>query len=124
VGVHLAAGAYKVLADIIRSNLPVETVLKTMKGYYTKVDIDKRKWWWGGYELGLAFLPDWVGQFVYDPTIDPKGERFVPGMVVNYESNFYLPRNAGMAVLIDTVMFKKSGVKILGSGIQFDVIEV
>jgi len=123
-GVHLAAGAYEVLADIIRPNLPVETVLKMMKEYYTKVGIDKRKWWWGGYELGLAFLPDWVGQFVYDPTIDPKGERFVPGMVVNYESNFYLPRNLGMAVLIDTVVFKRSSAKILGKNIPFDVIVV
>jgi hypothetical protein len=45
-------------------------------------------------------------------------------MVVNYESNFYLPDNAGMAVLIDTMIFKKSGARILGSNIPFDVIEV
>jgi len=123
-GVHLAAGAFEVLEDLIEPNLPVETLIKTMKEYYAKVGIEKRRWWWGGYELGIAFPPDWVGEFVFDPTVDPRGERFVPGMVVNYESNFYLPDNAGMAVLIDTMIFKKSGARILGSNIPFDVIEV
>lgn len=123
-GVHLAAGAFEVLEDLIRPNLPVAVLLDTMKEYYTRVGIEKRKWWWGGYELGLSFPPDWVGEFVYESSIDPNDERFVPGTVVNYESNFYLPNGAGMAVLIDTVVFKKSSAKILGRNIPFDVITV
>ena len=122
--VRVAGKAFDVLEDIVEPGLPVERLLSAMKRYYSRAGIESRKWWWGGYELGIAFPPDWVGDFVYDPTIDCSGERFVPGMVVNYESNFYLPGNAGLAALVDTVVFRRSSARVMCRQIPFELIVV
>ena len=122
--VRLAAGAYDLLEEVVEPNLPVQLLLDTMKAYYTKTGLEERKWFWGGYELGIAFSPDWVGQFVYEPLQDPRGERFVPGMVVNYESIFFLPGDAGLAGLVDSVVFRKSGARLLGRNVPFDLMAV
>ncbi|MGH8648969.1 MAG: M24 family metallopeptidase, partial [Burkholderiales bacterium] len=111
--VHLAAGAFDVLEEIIEPNLPVRRLLGALKKYYANAGIEKRMWFWGGYELGFAFSPDWVGQFVYEPLKDPGDERFVPGMVVNYEGIVFLPRDAGVSALIDTIAFGESSARIL-----------
>ena len=49
--------------------------------------------------------PDWVGPFSYDVEVDNKAKKFEDGMVINYESDFYLPCGAGMTLLIDTLIF-------------------
>lgn len=123
-GVRLAGKAFDILERLIEPNLPVERLLSEMKDYYSRAGIERRRWWWGGYELGIAFPPDWVGEFVYDPTIDPAGARFEPGMVVNYESNFYLPENAGLAALVDTLVFGRDSARIMCKEIPFELLIV
>jgi len=112
--VELSAGSFDTIRKIIRPGLGVAEFIQIMKAYYDRVGIEKEKLWYGGYELGIAFPPDWVGTFVYDPTLDVKGRLFAPGMVVNYESNFYLPHKAGASLLINTIVFKKDSAEILG----------
>ena len=60
--------------------------------------------WTGGYELGCAFPPDWVGGFAYTVGEDSGEAVLEPGLVVNFESNFYLPGRPGMSMLIDTLV--------------------
>ncbi len=112
--VELSAGAFDVIAEVIRPNLPVSEFNERMKAYYEEVGIEQDKWWFGGYELGIAFPPDWVGEFVYDVEIDAGDQLFVPGTVVNYESNFYLPHKAGVSYQINTLIFTKERARILG----------
>jgi Xaa-Pro aminopeptidase len=112
--VGLSAGAFDVIAELIRPNLPVAEFNERMKKYYQEVGIEQDKWWYGGYELGIAFPPDWVGEFVYDVDIDAGDKLFVPGTVVNYESNFYLPHKAGVSYQINTLVFTEKEAKILG----------
>ncbi|MCE2603899.1 hypothetical protein LH384_32960, partial [Pseudomonas aeruginosa] len=64
------------------------------------------QYWLGGYELGISFPPDWVGNFVYDPYIDSNGARFEPGMVVNFETGFGI---------VDTLVFTEKEARILGT---------
>ena len=59
----------------------------------------------GGYELGLAFPPDWVGNYVYEMTDTESQKILEPGTVVNFESQFYSPRMSGITYYIDTLMF-------------------
>ena len=113
--VRLSARSFDLMCEIIEPNLPVELLLGAMRKYYERAGIYRDRMWFGGYELGIAFPPDWVGQFVFDETLDCTGKRFVPGTVVNYESNFYLPGNAGASLLINTIVFGKKGAKMLGS---------
>jgi len=113
--VGLSAGSFDLVKRIIRPGLRVTEFLGSMKAYYKKARILQDKMWFGGYELGIAFPPDWVGSFVYDDTLDCRGKLFAPGTVVNYESNFYLPGNAGASLLINTMEFRRTKAKILGS---------
>lgn len=112
--VELSAKAFDLVRELIRPNLPVKEFNDQMRAYYQKVGILHDKWWVGGYELGIAFPPDWVGQFVYDIDLDAGDKRFVPGTVVNYESNFYLPHKAGVSYQINTLVFTEKQAKILG----------
>ncbi|MDH5437734.1 MAG: Xaa-Pro peptidase family protein [Candidatus Bathyarchaeota archaeon] len=112
--VELSAKAYDVIAKLIRPNLPVAEFNQKMKAYYEEAGILQDKWWVGGYELGIAFPPDWVGEFVYDMEIDAGDQLFVPGTVVNHESNFYLPHKAGTSYQINTLIFTEEDARIPG----------
>ena len=54
-----------------------------------------------------------MGDFFYELGTDPGNEAFVPGDVVNYEANFYLPHNAGLAMSINTMAFTEEGAAFL-----------
>lgn len=112
--VELSAKAFEVIGNLIRPNLPVSEFNQKMKAYYEEAGILQDSWWVGGYELGIAFPPDWVGEFVYDMYLDAGDQLFVPGTVVNYESNFYLPHKAGVSYQINTLVFTEKQARILG----------
>ena len=69
----------------------------------------------GGYEMGIACPPDWVGSFHYG--VDEElGEQktFVPGTVANHESQFFLPHLQGFSILIDTMAVTETQARWLG----------
>jgi Xaa-Pro aminopeptidase len=45
----------------------------------------------------------------------------IPGTVVNYESDFYLPKGAGMSAIMDTIAVSEDKAEIL-SGIPQELI--
>ena len=56
--------------------------------------------------MGIAFFPDWVGNFVYEPLAEKNAGRvFEPGTAVNYEVQVFLPKHAGCFVAIETLLF-------------------
>jgi Xaa-Pro aminopeptidase len=107
--------AVNVVADAIHPGLPVRDLLDRVESYYRDVGLLGDEWWIGGYELGVAFPPDWVGDFVYELGVDPGDAAFEPGDVVNYEANFYLPHQAGLAMSINTMAFTEDGAAFLQS---------
>ncbi|MEM3038352.1 MAG: Xaa-Pro peptidase family protein [Thermoplasmata archaeon] len=111
--VDASAGSFELLKNIVRPNMLINELTRKLAEYYKKKRIDKECLWFGGYDLGIAFPPDWVGSFAYDADTDLKDRRFVPGTVVNYESNFYLPRRAGVSLLINTIEFKDKEARLL-----------
>ena len=113
--VNLSAGASKLLAATIRPHIPINTLTSTMQGYYEDAGIWEERWWVGGYEMGIAFAPEWVGPRVYDPGVDEGDRCFEPGDVFNYESDFFLPRKSGLSLIIDTMAFYDSHAEILHS---------
>jgi hypothetical protein len=60
--------------------------------------------WIGGYELGIAFPPDWVGSYYFDVWKELGNDAFEPGFVSNYEANFYLPKDSCLSCMIDTMI--------------------
>jgi Xaa-Pro aminopeptidase len=107
--------AVNVVAGVIRPGLPVRDLLDAVRSYYTDTGLIDEAWWVGGYELGIAFPPDWVGEFWYDLGTDPGDEAFVTGDVCNYEANFYLPESAGLSMCINTMVFDTAQARFLQS---------
>lgn len=106
-------GAMDVVADTVRPHLPVRELMSTVEAYYRDAGILGEGWWIGGYELGIAFPPDWVGEFMYELGTDQGDATFLPGDVVNYEANFYLPEDAGLAMAINTMAFTDDSASFL-----------
>ncbi|WP_162464037.1 MULTISPECIES: Xaa-Pro peptidase family protein [unclassified Mycolicibacterium] len=104
----IQAGAYDVLADVARDGIAVRDVNHALLDYYTQAGVWGLHGWTGGYELGLSFPPDWVGEFVFsldDPDVDGV---FEAGMVTNYESIV----NYGM---IDTIVYGTDSSRCLST---------
>ena len=110
-----AAGVFDLIARTIKPGLPVKTLNDAVQAYYEEVGIWEDHGYIGGYELGIAFPPDWVGEFNYGPHIPAEDQYFQPGMVVNHESQFFMPRNVGYTMLIETLMFTEDEARMLGT---------
>ena len=106
---------FAVLDQILRPNIRVDEILSAVKQSFIDVGVWEDHWWIGGYELGIAFAPDWDGHFTYDIDTDPHDDTLEPGMVVNFESNFYLPKGIGCSGVINTMEISESGVSWLSN---------
>jgi len=106
--------------DFIRATLKTGMRLgdfaKALVGFYEKQGIWENRGWCGGYEMGIAFPPDWVGNFVFD-ILDPFNHDrvFEPNTVMNYENQFYLPKRQGHFFQIDSIMFEPKGWKYMSN---------
>lgn len=104
---ELSSGVFSVIDSLLRPGLQVADLVQAARAYYDDVGIWSDAGWVGGYELGLAFPPDWVGNYVYEMS-DTDSERvFEPGTIVNFESQFFAPRMSGITYYIDTLLFKE-----------------
>ena len=108
-----SARSFELIADMIEPNLAVRDLVSRLKKYYEKeAGIWDNAAWVGGYELGIAFPPDWVGNFVYELSDSDSDVLFEPGTVVNYESQFFGPNLHGLTYLIDTLIFEQDKARI------------
>jgi Xaa-Pro aminopeptidase len=117
------AGAVRLVADVIRPGLLVRDLLTALEEYYGSEGILEELWWVGGYELGIALPPDWVGGWFFDTWTDPGEGAFDSGVVTNLEGNFYLPDMAGLTMQINTLVFTDDSADVL-YGIPPDLITV
>ena len=107
----LSWGVFDVIDSILRPGLPVAELVARTRAYYEEVGIWSDAGWVGGYELGLAFPPDWVGNFVYEMSDTDSDRVFEPGTIVNFESQFFAPRMSGITYYVDTLLFKEDGAR-------------
>lgn len=111
--IELVLGGVAVVADVLRPGMPVRELLDAANEYFGGCGLIGDEWWIGGYELGLAFPPDWVGDFEYTLGVDPGDEVFGVGEVCNFEANFYLPHQKGLAMSINTMAFESDRAEFL-----------
>lgn len=107
-----SARSFDVIAQMLRPDLPLRELVITLKDYYESAGIWENAAWVGGYELGIAFPPDWVGNFVYELSDVNSDVVFAAGNVVNYESQFFGPKLSGLTYLIDTLVFEQDTAHI------------
>jgi len=91
--IELSANGFSVLMKAMKPNCRVSEINRAVEQYYKEVGIWESRWWVGGGE---------------------SSERvFVPGTVVNYESDFYLPKSAGLSAIMDTIVIDEEKAELL-----------
>ncbi len=98
-------GVYPIIERLMRPGLNIRQFLSAVEDYYKTAGILDDCYWSGGYELGIAFPPDWVGPFIYDLSMTGAEAVFQPMTVVNHECNFFQPGGTGMSTTIETILF-------------------
>jgi Xaa-Pro aminopeptidase len=86
----------------------VAEVQRTLRSFYRDTGVWERRGWLGGYELGIGFPPDWVGEWMFSVDDVDSDDVFEDGLVMNYESR------AGLC-LIDTFVIGQTGTERLSS---------
>ncbi len=104
--------AYDIIEEMLRPGLPVVDLLNAVRDHYAAAGILEQSYWSGGYELGIAFPPDWVGAWIYDLSMSSKTETFEPMTVANHECNFFAPEKTGLSATIETFLFFESSARI------------
>lgn len=95
----------------MKSGVTRRRIMELDRQYAEELGIWEDQWWIGGYDLGIAFAPGWVGYNFFAAELDPGDQALEPGMVMNHEWNFYLPFGAGLRELIDTLIVTEGGVE-------------
>jgi Xaa-Pro aminopeptidase len=103
----VAAGAADVLVEVARPGVSFATVSARLREYYEESGLWDLRDWLGGYQLGISFPPDWVGEFTWDVELDEHDKYVEHGLVTNFESFV----GGGD---IDTVVFLDRGAEVLG----------
>lgn len=110
----IEAGAFDVLCDVAKAGTPIREVNQALRDYLADAGVWGIHSWNGGYELGLSFPPDWVGEWHFSiDDVEPEGV-IEAGMVSNYESIVAYP-------MIDTIVYGEDGARTL-SGLPLDVL--
>lgn len=124
VGEMLAAAGESVSVLLAQAKLGEgpEFALEAAQKYIRKRVPAENIWWIGGYSLGIAMPPGWVGH-TYLANDGPEKCRWLPGYVSNYENVFIDPDLGCEAQNIDTLVMTESGLEVL-SGLPRKLIEV
>jgi Xaa-Pro aminopeptidase len=119
-----AAKSMELIRSILRPGLPVREFTAAVVDFYRRENLWERRGWVGGYEMGIAFPPDWVGNFVFDPAADPESRSvFEARTAVNYENQFFMPEHQGQYFTIDSWLFEDEQAHMLSEQ-PFEVIVI
>jgi Xaa-Pro dipeptidase len=105
---RLLAEGMRLFEESAAPGVRIGDVQRTLRAFYQDSGIWERRGWLGGYEFGIAFPPDWVGEWMFSVDDVDSDEVFEEGLVTNYESIVGL-------VLIDTFVIGATGAERLSS---------
>jgi Xaa-Pro aminopeptidase len=103
----IVAGAYDVLTETAKVNMPFRELNRALQSYFREEGIGDDAAFAGGYELGLSFAPDFVGEFLWGSHDIDTNAIIEDGLVTNFESV------APLTAIIDTVVFEETGARFL-----------
>ena len=106
------SGSVEAVRDTVRPGAPLDVAQRVAEEYvYARVPREQ-VWWVGGYALGIALPPDWVGHtYLSNDAYEPF--TWEPGYVTNYE-NICFDRDAGFtASYMETLLMTADGIEVL-----------
>ncbi|MBJ7464702.1 MAG: aminopeptidase P family protein [Mycolicibacterium sp.] len=109
---EIEAEAFRLLCAGAADGVRVDEVTEQIEQHLREAGLWGLHDWNGGYEMGISFPPDWVGEWTFTVG-ESTDDVFEAGVVTNYESIVLYP-------MIDTVVFEKAGARTL-SALPLDV---
>jgi len=103
---EIIGGAFEVLASTARVGMPFRDLHRVLREYYEDAGVATDDFFAGGYELGISFPPDWVGEFCWSIHDDETEAVIEDGLVTNIESVAFL-------AMVDTVVFEEPRARVL-----------
>lgn len=114
--VHKARGSVDSVVAAVKPGDPMAAVQKAADDYIDSVGLREKVWFVGGYDLGIAIPPDWVGHTFLGGSGFGTA-NYDPGTVTNYENRFDVTHDqwAGGwgAGFIETFLMTGSGLEVL-----------
>ncbi len=101
-----AGDAVDLLCEVAKVGTPLREVNRALRACYIDCGIWDLRTWAGGYELGLSFPPDWVGESTFSVDDGAADAVIEHGTVTSFHSNFRF-------ALVDTVLFTDGGTRAL-----------
>lgn len=108
------AGSVLEVQRAVRPGDPLDVAQRIAEDYvYARVPREQ-VWWVGGYALGIALPPDWVGHTYLS---NDAYEQFTwePGYVTNYENIVFDAEQGFTASYMETLLMTESGIEILST---------
>jgi Xaa-Pro dipeptidase len=109
VAAHEAGEAVALFERCVRVGIPVDEVAATVRRELEATGLWEKRYFMGGYDLGIAFPPDWVGPWYFDMGTPMPGKVFEAGMVTNLEVI------ANSMPIVDTVIYGQEGARVVSS---------
>jgi Xaa-Pro aminopeptidase len=104
---EIAGGALAVLRES-RAGQPFSQLKGALRDYFASEGFAEDEFFAGGYELGVSFAPDWVGELLWSAG-DADDDSVIPeGMVTNFESVAFI-------AVVDTVVFEADRARTLST---------
>jgi len=108
----VTAGSVEAVRKAVHPGDPLDVAQRVAEEYVYSRFPREQVWWVGGYALGIAMPPNWVG---HTYLANDAFEQFTwePGYVTNYE-NVLFDREAGFtASYMETLLMTEGGVEVL-----------
>ena len=111
-----ASRSVEIVVEAMKPGDPMLKLHEVANDYIKEVGLEKYAWLVGGYDMGIAIPPDWVGH-TFHSGLGFEALNFEVGMTTNYENVFDIvmedwPGGKGGSY-IDMLLMTESGLEIL-----------
>jgi Xaa-Pro dipeptidase len=104
-----AGATIELFCDAATAGSTVDAVAAALGSQLHEAGLWNDRYFIGGYDLGIAFPPDWVGAWYFDLAMPMPGRVFKAGMVTNLEVV------SNTVALVDTVLYGEDGARVVSS---------
>ena len=106
------AGSVEEMQRVVRPGDPLDVAQRVAEDYvYARIPREQ-VWWVGGYALGIAMPPSWVGHtYLSNDAFEPF--TWEPGYVTNYENIVFDRKGGFTASYMETLVMTQDGIQVL-----------
>jgi Xaa-Pro aminopeptidase len=106
------AGSVEEVRRVVRPGDPLDVAQRVAEEYVFSRFPREQVWWVGGYSLGIALPPSWVGH-TYLANDAFESFTWEPGYVTNYENILFDRERGFTASYMETLVMTEDGIELL-----------